>query len=1054
MTNYTPLHDALNLLAGRDPDFASERNAIGFNGTDGGTGHRLARLPLADWSPADTWAAWRMLRKYHGQVGEWVLSMPEPPKPASMSTIGINGNGLFYAAFEYNAALVEIVKANIPANRRYVGESRRWEIQPTPANLAGILRLIANHGFIATDAAEAEIARQMTTAPATSAPLAPTAAPAPPAKTKTLDLRGADFILRFPYNPNDSSTLDAVRALPKRKFNDDNPADKHWRAAALALNLPGLLKLAADYNFTVTPAAQARLTELADTTSANLASARDLNATSDLVIAGLGKTLRPFQMTAVEYALRNKHIFMADEMGCIAGDALLNVNRAGKGFAVALADAYLRIHGISGNKHHNWDATIPTYCRAMCDGELHQHRVVDIIAKDRRAVVRLTLASGKTLTLTPDHEVARPNDAWTRADALQPGDEVLTNGTPVCPGCGTTEDLIAYPYAKFVGYCRTCMYRQQRAKPTYKTGKFVDADGYVRVTGQYDHPRAGRGHFVYEHILVLEAKLGRPLADDEFTHHIDGNRANNAPENLQVVTASEHHVLHHRYNNLNGGTGGKGGSIQFIPKLDTVVSVEPAGEAEVYDVVMADPHRNFVANGIIVHNCGKTIEALATIQAANAYPCLIICPASLKLNWAREAAAWLPGHTVAVVKGRSNHVPDADIVVANYDILSAEWGKATIKGRERKVATLTATGAALAGRNFRTLICDESHYLKSPASDTLRSAAVKQIAKGREYILFLTGTPIMNRPKELINQLDTLGRLDEFGGFWKFATRYSNYHQGQWGGVWDEWQSTSERNARLAELNDLLRKTTMIRRLKSEVLKELPPKQWATVTLPLTNRKEYDAAADDICAWLAANVSQKAASAAELAEHLVRIERLKQLAVEGKLAGLREWVTDFLESGEKLVLFGWHVAVVEGLAREFGCAAITGSTSLADRQKAVDAFQTDPACKLLVANIQAGGVGITLHAASNIAFCEFPWNPAQKAQAEDRIHRMGQTAEAVTIWDIVGADSIDEDIVALIAAKQDVITQAVDGTATDAADVNLLQELIKRLLAQRGQPKH
>lgn len=446
--------------------------------------------------------------------------------------------------------------------------------------------------------------------------------------------------------------------------------------------------------------------------------------------------------------------------------------------------------------------------------------------------------------------------------------------------------------------------------------------------------------------------------------------------------------------------------------------------------------RTFIADEM---GLGKTVEALATLEAANAYPALIVCPASLKLNWEREAKKWLPGRTVSVTNGKKGDFT-ADILIINYDIL----------GKNK---------ADLIARNNKAVVLDESHYIKNHKAQ--RTAHAKEIAKGAEIRLCLTGTPVLNRPQELLSQLGFLGRLDDLGGFWNFAKRYCNAHQTRFG--WD-----FSGAAHLDELNEKLRQNCYIRRNKADVLKELPAKQRSILEVEIDNRREYGKAERELITWLGeqaaadkeflasiaglpedeqkkakANRAMSAEAKAGRAEQLVRIEALKQLGAKGKMKAVTEWVESFLETGEKLVLFAHHQSVINDLAEKFNALTVTGQTPMEKRQEYVDRFQNDPDCNLIVLNIRAGGVGLTLTAASNVAFVELDWTPAAHDQAEDRCHRIGQE-NSVNAWYLLARDTIDQDIYSLIEKKRQVVDAATEGAETEET-ASILKGLLAKL---------
>lgn len=182
-----------------------------------------------------------------------------------------------------------------------------------------------------------------------------------------------------------------------------------------------------------------------------------------------------------------------------------------------------------------------------------------------------------------------------------------------------------------------------------------------------------------------------------------------------------------------------------------------------------------------------------------------------------------------------------------------------------------------------------------------------------------------------------------------------------------------------------------------------------------------------------------------MAEALVKLEALKQVAAEEKLNAVISWIQDFLDTGEKLVLFATHRHIINRLLAAFPTSsiAITGETPQEQRQDAVDAFQTDDTVRLFVGNINAAGVGITLTAASNVAFVELPWRPGDLDQAEDRCHRIGQT-DSVTAWYLLAADTIDEQVARMLDDKRRVVDATTDGKDTDSRS-GLVAQLVASL---------
>lgn len=437
---------------------------------------------------------------------------------------------------------------------------------------------------------------------------------------------------------------------------------------------------------------------------------------------------------------------------------------------------------------------------------------------------------------------------------------------------------------------------------------------------------------------------------------------------------------------------------------------------------------------------GKTIQTLAAIESVKAYPAIIVCPALLKVNWQREAQKWIPERTSVILSGRAaEELPVADIYIVNYDILSA-WVDALKK------------------KNAQSITLDESHYCKSHTAGRTKAAAA--LARKIRYRFLLSGTPIINRPQEIISQLSILGRLEEFGGFWGFAHRFCDAKQTRFG-----MDMTGAAN--LEELNDRMRGVCYVRRRKEDVLAELPAVQRSIIYVEPSNAAEYTRAENNLLQWIARTEQERAEKDAAIAaieddterkavilersnasvekaqnaEQLVRIEKLKQLAFQGKMKAAVEWIENFLASGEKLIVFAHHQEAVNLIAATFNAPSITGATSSTSRQAAIDRFQSDPTCNLIALNMQAGGVGITLTAASNVLFLEVGWNPAIHDQAESRAHRIGQKG-SVMAWYMLASATIDEETWALVEQKRQVVTEATDGQ--DA------RSLLERMKARRS----
>lgn len=399
---------------------------------------------------------------------------------------------------------------------------------------------------------------------------------------------------------------------------------------------------------------------------------------------------------------------------------------------------------------------------------------------------------------------------------------------------------------------------------------------------------------------------------------------------------------------------------------------------------------------------GKTVQALGVINASpDIHTILIVCPASLVLNWRREAARWI--------------VRDVALSVINYEKLHR---------REP--------------RPYDLLIVDEAHYCKNPKSK--RSQAVFEIDAKRR--LYLTGTPILNRPIELQPLLASLAP-DTWGNFWDYATRYCAATKNKYG-----WDFSGASN--LEELQEKLRATVMVRRLKRDVLTELPAKQRTLIELDHKStavinaeraalarnaatldalrarleaaRATRDRDEDSYRAAVQALRAGQGVAFADMARERLNVAR-------AKLPAAMPYIHDLLEQTQKIVVFAHHHEIIDAIMSEcrdagYNPVSVTGAHNAEQRQAAVDRFQTDPAARIFVGSLAAASVGLTLTAAADVVFLELDWVPATMNQAEDRCHRIGQT-DQVNIHHLVLAGSLDADMAARLIAKQDVIDRGL-----------------------------
>jgi len=415
---------------------------------------------------------------------------------------------------------------------------------------------------------------------------------------------------------------------------------------------------------------------------------------------------------------------------------------------------------------------------------------------------------------------------------------------------------------------------------------------------------------------------------------------------------------------------------------------------------------------------GKTAETIAAVSIARAYPCLVVCPAAMKMTWKREFMKFIGKNAVILDNANKDswqrmfETGICNVFITNYESVKKYFIR-RVRGKRVTVRSLVLDRRTAI---FKAVVIDESHRVKN--STCHYSKYLEAICRGKEYVFMLTGTPVVTRVRDLVQQLKIMGRMDDFGGTASFVKRFCT------SGVSDE---------ELGVLNSLLWRTCYFRREKSLVLKELPEKVRQFYSCELTNRKEYDAAEADLISYLKRykSTSDEKLKTAAMNEAIIKIGVLRQISAEGKLEEAKNLINDYISAEKKVIVFTAHKNIASRLHSKFkGSATVTGSDSQEQKQKAVDRFQNEKGCNVIIVNMQSGGVGITLTAASDVLFVEMPWTAADCDQCECRAHRNGQKNSVTCVY-LLGKDTFDErmyDIIQKERSTSSIITGAVDDT--------------------------
>lgn len=740
-------------------------------------------------------------------------------------------------------------------------------------------------------------------------------------------------LLRVEVRPANQETYLELSKLPTRVQRQGAFGVSFW-------DLPGVQSIASQlrYDVVLYPDVQA-MVDRWTRWCLELEYVKNFAQFPDFHVPGLDIDFLDFQSRGVNYGTKIKSFLLGDQMGCIDGEAVINVNRAGIGKRHKLSDAYKRFHGLD-RKNWNWDHEIPTYCRALCDGELRQHRVIDILDKGIKPVVRIEFASGKNLRLTPDHEIMTKSSGWKEAALLRPGETIVSSG-----------------------------------------------------------------------------------------------------------------------------------EVLFTPKEDIVVLVVPDGESHVYDVVMDTPHHNFVANGIVVHNCGKSIIALGILFAnrqslGGRIETMILSPTSVVGDWHAKfrrfakieiaVADGSPGRRLKVYESRP------EFMAISYDTFSRD--------------------AARIINSFqpKAIVPDECQRItnrKSKATQNLIDFV--DIVQPR-FKIPISGSPIANRPDDLwpIFRMINPGLAGPAKSFenrylkqkpiWmrgpdgKPMVKKIEYGTGEKKKVFIPMRTESldPRKPEEAKVLDELKMKIapyVIRRLKKDVLKDLPDKMFERIDIVLSKRERevYEELQARFAEAMAGVIDEDVdGQATTFLQWFTRAQQIcSSLEITGdgaqssKIDELKEFVQDYAED-QKILIFSRFKEMTKIVCRELKAYKplhLNGDVQQSKRQPLVDLFQDDESHRLFVSTLKAGGVGLTLTAGSIVIRLDRWVSPSANDQAVDRAHRIGQSKQ-VTVVDFVVADSIEERILEMLDKKLRMIASLI---SADDDEEKQERKIVRALLRKK-----
>jgi len=487
-----------------------------------------------------------------------------------------------------------------------------------------------------------------------------------------------------------------------------------------------------------------------------------------------------------------------------------------------------------------------------------------------------------------------------------------------------------------------------------------------------------------------------------------------------------------------------------------------------------------VAGGISIlgdqPGVGKTLS-LISYAIKNKFKTLIICPASLKLNWRNEIQKFT-NEKCFIYKYKPkknsgeilNTKEESLFHIINYESLETylkfnvhhkcslhhcKWEetntkkkikicpkcnvKGTVKSRANNLEFIKdKKGVELLPSDYELISLDEAHYIKNPSAG--RTKVVKKAFQNSPKKILLTGTAIKNKPFEFFSLLNFIDPK-EWKSAHSFGVKYCDGHETNFGWDYSGASNLDELYKRIAPY--------FLRRLKKDVLTFLPPKTFTQIPIELTDEeyREYKKIEEVVAGEMEDEDND--------ATHLARIQKLKQYTSKIKCLHAIEFAQDIIDGDEKVVLFTEYVATAEKIGEHFGRSAVvfTGKKSMSEKQEAIDKFMNDPKTKVFVGTIGAAGVGITLTVSSISIFVDQPYTPADREQAEDRIHRASSTADNIQIIRLYCQDTLDVDILELLEMKEKITSKVLDGieirNRVERLEGSIFRDLVALMLQKK-----
>ncbi len=709
--------------------------------------------------------------------------------------------------------------------------------------------------------------------------------------------------------------------------------------------------------------------------------------------------LLDFQREGLDFLLKSYgNALLADEMGlgkCLKGDTLISTTNG----SIAIKEIWKQTKNTEKDGDEEWaKLESPTSIQTF-DGKNIVVKQVSRVFRQKinESITKIILRDGSEIECTKRHRFLTL-DGWKRAGELNVDDKVAVPSKTTHVGKSTLSkdivELMAWQIAEGHEYLENHRYTHDR---------FYNSDSEIlsriQKLAKKKHNTNIEG-IPSQKIVQKIADIGISLRSLNLYTTYKYTQGMSKQLVLQVSDKLEpdYHDLAQQLREISLE------SINWCP----IKSVEEKQfDGYVYDISVPQTH-NYIANGIITHNTVQTLAYLATEKQT--FPVLIVAPLVTLNNWQRETQKFLKKRSrngkisedeypssILIRTGKAQELGKYDVYIINYDLLHKRIDD-------------------LAKLNIKTIVCDEVQHLRSKT--TKKYIAVKKLAAldSVKYRVGLSGTPIYNRGSEIWPIVDILrpgllGTFDEFCEYFCYVN--------------EKGKAIVLENKR-ASLGEELRKHVMLRRKKSDVLKELKDKVRYKELID-SDINYYQAELGKI--WERLEEEQKSATSAfdKFSSYKRAIQSERQAAGVAKVPHVIEFVKNIMEIEESVVVFCHHKAIHELLHRnlsEYSPASIIGGQSDKERQNGIDRFQNGET-KLIIAGLRAGNVGINLSRARYVIFAELDWSPAIHRQAEDRLHRIGQK-NTVFAYYLMGKGTLDDHVANVLVDKSYEIDAIMD----------------------------